>query len=83
MKEEALWNEVLIGKYGRGSNLEAHLISKPTDLALWRDLSKLWPNLLNNCSWDINNGERIRFWKDIWMPSHGKLEDHAIQGIQG
>lgn len=77
----ALWTKVLSGKYGRNTILEANVISKPTDSFLWKDLSKLWPKLSENCSWALNNGMSIRFWEDNWMKNMGRLKGHALAEI--
>lgn len=32
-------------------------------------------------SWDIDNGEDIRFWQDIWIPNCDKLSSYSLTTI--
>lgn len=34
-----------------------------------------------NICWVIKNGHKVRFWKDPWVPSCGRIEDHLLFSI--
>ncbi|RDX83199.1 hypothetical protein CR513_35920, partial [Mucuna pruriens] len=36
-------------------------------------LKVTWPNMKDNLSWRVHNGELTKFWTDMWVPSCGRL----------
>lgn len=80
-EKDAMWSKVLISKYGRNTNLEDHIVAKPTDSILWRDMSKFSPKLISNCSLALRNGDSIRFWEDKWIGNFGTIVDYAVDDV--
>ncbi|KAF7811664.1 putative ribonuclease H protein At1g65750 family [Senna tora] len=53
-----------------------HLASaKPSSSNMWKGISKCWPIVERNIAWNIGDGNRVLFWKDIWISDRGWLID--------
>ncbi|KAI9114335.1 hypothetical protein K1719_014563 [Acacia pycnantha] len=48
------------------------------DSELWRNLARLWPNVVNNISWEVGNGEHVKFWHDKWVGGNRRLSEMSI-----
>ena len=60
-----LWNEVIRGKYGEREGGWCTLDTRGGyGLGLWKAISTCWPCVSSNLSFEIGNGQRIKFWKD-------------------
>ena len=67
VERDSYWKLIISTKYGverggwstRGAR-EAH------GVGLWKEISKEGLLLLNNVSFSVGDGKRVRFWKDIW-----------------
>ena len=35
-------------------------------VGLWKEIRKEWPLFLQNATFSLGDGRRIRFWKDVW-----------------
>lgn len=46
--KNSLWNQVLQGKYGRGSSNLSQVKFSALDSRLWKAISSLWPHLIAN-----------------------------------
>ena len=42
------------------------MFGRKSALGLWKEISKEGLLLLNNVSFSVGDGKRVRFWKDIW-----------------
>ena len=36
-------------------------------LGFWKAILCCWPCVSSNLSFEVGNGQRIKFWKDAWM----------------
>ena len=65
-KGEPFWKKVIIGKYGveEGGwwSLE---VREGYGVGLWKAIRKGWDAFKSKISYDLGNGKRVRFWKDI------------------
>ena len=43
-------------------------------VGLWKEIGKEGSLLLNNVSFSMGDGKRVRFWKDIWCRSNSHCE---------
>ncbi|WJZ95322.1 hypothetical protein VitviT2T_014100 [Vitis vinifera] len=67
VERDSYWKLIISSKYGveRGGwntcgAKEGH------GVGLWKEISKESLLLLNNVSFSVGDGKRVRFWKDIW-----------------
>lgn len=71
---DKIWVQVMKKKYKAGpyqmSKVKSCTRSSPT----WRAICQVWPTVSHNISWVVNNGEHVRFWKDVWILGLRKLE---------
>ncbi|KAI9114118.1 hypothetical protein K1719_014768 [Acacia pycnantha] len=73
-----LCSRVLVGKYGRQQDLFKECKAMKADSELWRNLARLWPNVVNNISWEVGNGEHVKFWHDKWVGGNKRLSEMSI-----
>ncbi|KAJ9684352.1 hypothetical protein PVL29_016699 [Vitis rotundifolia] len=66
-EREALWNQVIRGKYGevRGGwcSLE---VREPHGMGLWKGIRMDWELASDTMFFIVGNGRRVRFWRDTW-----------------
>ena len=60
-KRGTLWNEVIRGKYREQEG------GWRFGLGSWKAILCCWPCVSSNLSFDVCNGQIIKFWKDAWM----------------
>ena len=36
-------------------------------LGFWKAILSCWPGVSNNLSFEVGNGQRIKFWKATWL----------------
>lgn len=87
----SLWAQVLLGKYGRSSNIEHGLISKHRDSKLWKELAKLWVSFHTHIQYEgLEDGSNSPVWKpsssgNFTVASFYKMfqcvQDHPRQNI--
>ncbi|MCI05358.1 putative ribonuclease H protein [Trifolium medium] len=66
--EEALWTDVIKGKYGRGNSNFEHVEAKTHDSSLLKSLVKLWRDFDAYEFWSVvSNGNSVNAWKDRWL----------------
>ncbi|KAK9006253.1 hypothetical protein V6N11_035298 [Hibiscus sabdariffa] len=53
-------------------------IARSSCTPLWRALSNGWEEFLSNIAWSVGNGNSIRLYSDIWVPTLGPLYQHAL-----
>ncbi|RYR38467.1 hypothetical protein Ahy_A09g043515 [Arachis hypogaea] len=59
--------KVFSHRYIRDKNIIGTLCSKQADSPLWKELVKLWPLLIENCSCNIGDGMRTLLWLNRWV----------------
>ncbi|MBA0714595.1 hypothetical protein Golax_013559, partial [Gossypium laxum] len=52
-----------------------------SDEALWKSLLKVWTLLQENLIRSVDNGNKIRCWKDSWIPSMGPLIQFILANV--
>ncbi|KAI9115855.1 hypothetical protein K1719_012785 [Acacia pycnantha] len=57
--------------------------SMKSDSELWRNLVRIWPNLVENVHWEIGNGELADFWRDKWIEGNGSLLERCRGQLPG
>lgn len=78
---DQLWSRVLRSKYGCGVHSLPVVAVRPRASHTWRGLAKAWHHVQQSTHWVLNNGHKIRFWQDCWVPGLGKLEEYACAMI--
>ena len=66
LTEEGVWQELLTNKYLGDKNL-SQVQMTPNDSPFWKGLMRVKDDFLKFGSFDIGNGQQIRFWEDVWM----------------
>ena len=74
------WIEVIKGKYERNCNWFVEVQIRGLDSCLWKNLRKLWHYIWEGHSWNIKDGKKVSFWKDVWVDC-SKLIDIIIDTI--
>lgn len=41
---------------------------------LWRAIRKFWDSMKSYVFWSITNGNKVRFWADIWVGTNPLIE---------
>ena len=63
-EREALWNQVIRGKYGEDKggwcSREAH------GMGLWKGIRLDWKLVSDRLAFKVGNGIRVSFWRDRW-----------------
>ncbi|KAF3647188.1 putative TMV resistance protein N-like [Capsicum annuum] len=62
---EALWREVIIAKYGEMSPWCTKSTNEPS--RVWRTIRNLWPKMKENLFIKVVNGNKTKFWNDVWI----------------
>ena len=66
VETDAFWRQVIGIKYGiSGGGWCTDLVGGPYSVSLWSYISKGWPELLKNISFELGTGHKIQFWLDI------------------
>ena len=67
-KSGTLWNEVIRGKYGECEGGWCTLDTRGVfGLGLWKEILTHWSCVSRNLSFEVGNGQIIKFWKDAWL----------------
>jgi len=66
INEDGLWQNLLKRKYIKDKPI-AQIQKRPGDSQFWSGLMKVKDKFLNLGSFQLNNGENIRFWEDKWL----------------
>ncbi|CAL8989771.1 unnamed protein product [Prunus brigantina] len=75
MEPNSLWATVVKSKYGSATNgWDANPATMVTSLNPWKDISAGYQTFLQCCSFEVGNGNRVRFWEDSWV-REGLLKD--------
>jgi hypothetical protein len=64
---EALWRQIVEAKYGGMWGGWCSDIGRgPYGVSLWKFIRRGWDHFLPFLSFKVENGERVRFWFDVW-----------------
>ena len=75
LETNSLWHRIIKSKYGIDSNgWDTKQIDKVSCRNPWREISKGYNSFLQCCRFSVGNGEKIRFWEDLWL-KEGILKD--------
>ncbi|RVW67635.1 putative ribonuclease H protein [Vitis vinifera] len=66
-EREALWNQVIRGKYGeaRGGWCSRE-VREAHGLGLWKGIRMGWKMVSDRLAFIVGNGRRVSFWRDRW-----------------
>jgi hypothetical protein len=76
--KEALWIEVIKGKYDRQNTNFEHVVVKAQDSSLWKSLVQTWHYFDLYEYWNIGKGDSVRAWSDKWLFTGTSIEDMGI-----
>ncbi|RVW29587.1 putative ribonuclease H protein [Vitis vinifera] len=63
----ALWHQVILSIYGSHSNgWDANTIVRWSHRCPWKAISQVFQEFSSFTRFVVGNGERIRFWEDLW-----------------
>ncbi|WMV60154.1 hypothetical protein MTR67_053539 [Solanum verrucosum] len=71
---QMLWREVIGAKYEKEDNWITKEVTTPYGVSLWRSIRSLWNEVKSNSKAKVMDGNKTRFWKDIWHEK-GNMED--------
>ncbi|CAL9004181.1 unnamed protein product, partial [Prunus brigantina] len=75
LETNSLWHRIIKSKYGIDSNgWDTNQMVKVSCRNPWREISKGYNYFLQCCRFSVGNGEKIRFWEDLWL-KEGILKD--------
>jgi ribonuclease HI len=76
--ENALWIEVLKGKYSRGNSNFDQVSFKMQDSSLWKNLVNIWSTLHLYEFWSIGNGNTVKAWEDRWLLPSKSIQELGL-----
>lgn len=62
-----LWKEVVAAKHGKLNHWCTKQSRTPYGVGPWKHISKLWEEFLQEVSFKVTNGLKVKFWKDRWL----------------
>ena len=66
-EREALWNQVIRGKYGEvGGGWCSREVREAHGVRLWKGIRMDWDFVGSRIFFLVGNGRRVRFWRDRW-----------------
>jgi hypothetical protein len=75
MEREALWRQVIKGKYGSlGSGWSSIIVQSSHGVGLWKHIKNGWYKFSQFIKFEVGDGSRIKFWLDFWC-GNGPLKD--------
>jgi hypothetical protein len=66
LTEQGVWQELLQNKYLHSKSL-SQVKAKSSDSPFWKGLMKVKDDFFERGSFNVGNGESIRFWEDTWL----------------
>lgn len=72
---EKSWVQVMEAKYNCGSQGMPNVCVRSNASNVWRAIANTWDDIVTDTTWAIRDGSNTRFWRDVWIPRFGKLED--------
>lgn len=76
-EDHALWNEVVISKYGQSDQWASNIVTSTYGISVWRSIRNLWPMLSVNICYRVGEGTKIFFWKDIWIGQESLMDSFS------
>lgn len=76
MNRDKLWVKVIQAKYKCGVDILPTIEDRRPRTNLWCGIVKNWENLMPNLIRRVGNGNKIRFWEDIWVHRCDKLNQY-------
>ena len=67
MEEKAVWRSIISLRYGMEEG--GWFSNSPRGsfgVGLWKDIDKEVIQIRHNCSFEVGNGRKVRFWEDVW-----------------
>ncbi|KAF5184183.1 hypothetical protein FRX31_026231 [Thalictrum thalictroides] len=65
-----LWKSIIESKYGGGDqNWWPRSVSMSYGKAFWKGIMNSYPKFKENISCRLGDGNRVRFWLDVWVGS--------------
>ena len=62
-----MWRSVIGTKFGENVGSWCTCDFKgPYNTGLWKEIRKDWEILLPRAGFNVRNGRRVQFWKDVW-----------------
>lgn len=77
MEPDALWTQVLHGKYRRDRDHGEEPIAKPADSQLRKDLVKMWEKFNQYAFMKIHNDAKACVWTDNLLKGEGRLINYV------
>ena len=68
-KPETLWVKVMRSKYRCGEEIIPKVRNIPKASNAWKGISQVWGRVKQNLIWRLENGQKVKFWKDHWQNS--------------
>ncbi|KAI9078841.1 hypothetical protein K1719_039182 [Acacia pycnantha] len=69
-------------KYGRGANWLAECIVRQHDSCLWKNVARLWPEVIKGIGWKVRDGRSVKFWEDRWLNGVDKLGNYFVGELE-
>ena len=76
-----LCSQVLISKYVVPSDMPITDVPTKNGSCLWRSIGKIWKDFQKGLHWSIGNGQRVKFWDDIWVTNGDPLINYMVVSI--
>lgn len=67
MEENSLWKEVFAAKHSKRSHWCTKQSNSPHRIGAWKHICKYLENFLQQISFKVGNGLKVKFWKDRWL----------------
>ncbi|KAI9082433.1 hypothetical protein K1719_035576 [Acacia pycnantha] len=78
MEWQELFPESMVKADIRGCNLLAECIVKQHDSRLWKNVARLWPEVIKGIGWEVRDGRSVKFWEDRWLNGVDKLGNYFV-----
>lgn len=74
------WKNLITIKYGKKDFWDPSLVVTYAGASLWKYLSSLWPLLQGNIMVKTGDGNKARFWTDVWAGDgiDGKISPYSF-----
>ena len=76
-----LCSQVLISKYAAPCYMITTDVSFKNGSYLWRSMGRIWKDFQKGLRWSIGNGQRVKFWDDIWATNGDPLINYTVASI--
>lgn len=65
-EDQALWKEVIMGKYGQSSQWCTDEVVSTYSVLVWRTIRNLWSSFSKYVIHKVGDGSKTMFWKEPW-----------------